>query len=150
MKKNLTLLFLASALFLYAQIPTGYYSPAEGKTDVALKTALFSIVGSHTELSYAGLWTAFQTTDKRVDGKVWDIYSNITNYTFGANQCGNYSLEGDCYNREHSFPKSWFNDATPMYTDLFHLYPSDGKVNGMRGNFPFGEVGSATYQSANS
>jgi len=150
MKKNLTLLFLASALFLSAQISTGYYSPAEGKTDVALKTALFSIVGSHTELSYAGLWTAFQTTDKRADGKVWDIYSNITNYTFGANQCGNYSLEGDCYNREHSFPKSWFNDATPMYTDLFHLYPSDGKVNGMRGNFPFGEVGSATYQSANS
>ena len=150
MKRNLIFILLFSVFTLSAQIPAGYYDAAVGKTEAALKTALFGKIGSHTALSYADLWNAFKTTDKRPDGKVWDIYSNITNYTFGANQCGNYSLEGDCYNREHSFPKSWFNDATPMYTDLFHLYPSDGKVNGMRGNFPFGEVGSATYQSANS
>jgi hypothetical protein len=36
-----------------------------------------------------------------------------------------------------------------MYTDLFHIYPTDGKVNGMRSNYPFGEVGNATYVSAN-
>jgi endonuclease I len=71
-------------------------------------------------------------------------------YTFVTNQCGNYSSEGDCYNREHSFPKSWFDgEVLPMYTDLFHLYPTDGWVNNKRGNFPFGEVTSPTWISLN-
>ena len=150
MKRNLIYILLFSFYSLSAQIPTDYYNAAVGKTEAALKTALFSKIGSHTALSYADLWNAFKTTDKRADGKVWDIYSNSTNYTFGTNQCGNYAREGDCYNREHSFPKSWFNDATPMYTDLFHLYASDGYVNGKRSNFPFGEVGTTTYTSNNS
>lgn len=149
MKKILLLFLVLISLTVYSQEPSGYYNNAENKSDAALKTALFNIISSHTALSYDGLWTAFKTTDKRSDGRVWDIYSNTTNYTFGTNQCGSYGSEGDCYNREHSFPKSWFNDATPMYTDLFHLYPSDGKVNGMRSNYPFGEVGTVTYQSAN-
>jgi hypothetical protein len=36
-----------------------------------------------------------------------------------------------------------------MYSDLFHLYPTDGYVNGMRSNYPFGEVGTASYTSSN-
>lgn len=146
-------LFLSVALsfysvFTFSQIPAGYYSTATGKTGAELKTALYNIIKGHTSISYDGLWTAFQTTDKRANGKVWDMYSNIE-FTFGSNQCGNYSSEGDCYNREHSFPKSWFNDATPMYTDLFHLYPTDGYVNGRRSNYPFGEVSSPSYTSGN-
>ena len=109
---------------------------------------MHNIIDNHTAISYDGLWTAFQTTDDNAGGKVWDMYSNCT-FTFGTNQCGNYTNECDCYNREHSFPKSWFNDATPMYTDLFHLVPTDGKVNGARGNYPFGEVGVPTYTSGN-
>jgi hypothetical protein len=46
-------------------------------------------------------------------------------------------------------PKSWFDDATPMYTDLFHLYPTDGWVNGKRGNFPYGKVSTASWTSQN-
>jgi len=149
MRKLFTLCLLSISLYIVAQAPAGYYTAAAGKSEAALKTALSGIVETHTERTYANLWTDMQTTDKRADGKVWDIYSNATNYTFITNQCGNYSLEGDCYNREHSFPKSWFNDATPMYTDLFHLYPSDGKVNGMRSNYPFGEVGTVSYSSKN-
>ncbi|MCF8346464.1 MAG: endonuclease, partial [Bacteroidales bacterium] len=68
---------------------------------------------------------------------------------FVSDQCGNYSGEGSCYNREHSFPKSWFNDGSPMYTDLFHLYPTDGYVNGKRGNYPFGETDSPVWTSRN-
>lgn len=140
-------------------IPAGYYDGADGLVKVALKTKLYSIISKDAfspsnaaaSLSYAALWTAFQTTDKRADGKVWDIYSNSTNFTFITNQCGNYQYEGDCYNREHSFPKSWFGDEiAPMYTDLFHLYPSDGKVNGVRSNYPFGNVSVVTNPSNNS
>ena len=128
-----------------------YYQAADGKKGAALKTALCGIIYNRTERSYNDLWTDFRTTDKRpTDGKVWDMYSGITNYTFGTDQAGNYGQEGDKYNREHSFPKSWFGDNTPMYTDLFHLYPTDGFVNGKRSNYPFGETSSPTYTSAES
>ncbi len=131
-----------------AQIPAGYYDSAQGKNKGALKTALFSIVGSHTAISYNGLWTAFKSTDVRSNGKIWDMYSTCT-FTPGNDQCGNYSNVCDCYNREHSFPKSWFNDASPMYSDLFHLYPTDGKVNGQRGNDPYGECAGGTSLGSN-
>lgn len=70
-------------------------------------------------------------------------------YTFVDDQCGNYSGEGSCYNREHSFPKSWFNDASPMVTDLFHIVPTDGYVNGQRSNYPFGQTNNPSWTSLN-
>ncbi len=36
-----------------------------------------------------------------------------------------------------------------MVSDLFHVYPTDGKVNGMRSNYPFGEVGTPSSTSTN-
>lgn len=77
------------------------------------------------------------------------MYSDVTNYTFGTDQCGSYGSEGDCYNREHSVPKSWFNKQSPMVSDIWHVYPTDGKVNGMRSNYPFGEVASDAPGSEN-
>lgn len=128
----------------WAQGPNGsekYYQAANGKKGAALKTALCGIIYNRTsERSYKQLWEDFKETDKRSDGKVWDMYSGISNFTFGTDQAGSYNSEGDVYNREHSFPKSWFGDNTPMYTDLFHLYPTDGWVNNKRSNHPFGEV----------
>ena len=126
-----------------------YYQNADGKKGSALKTALCSIIYNRTEKSYNYLWTAFQTTDVRTDGKIWDMYSNITNYT-PVTSGSSYSVEGDCYNREHSFPQSWFGSNAPMYTDLHHIYPTDGFVNGKRANYPFGTTNGETYKSANS
>ena len=77
------IVFLTASLV--AQIPSGYYNTAVGKTEAALKTALFAKIGAHTERSYNQLWTDFQTTDKRADGKVWDMYSTCT-FTFGTDQ----------------------------------------------------------------
>ena len=76
------------------------------------------------------------------------MYSNIE-YQANKNTCGNYKKEGDCWNKEHSIPASWFNDASPMYSDLFQVYPTDGYVNNRRSNFPFGEVQTAKYISKN-
>lgn len=160
MKKILKIILpLLAPLFFtfnsFGQIPPGYYDNAIGKTDTALQIALHNIIKGHNSISYTALWTAFQLTDKKLNGNVWDIYSDISagippyEYTFVTDQCGNYSTEGDCYNREHSFPKSWFNSASPMYTDLFHLYPTDGYVNGKRSNWPYAEVDSATWTSLN-
>ena len=148
----ITLLLALLAMWASAQGPNGsgiYYQNANGKKGSELKTALCGIIYNRTEKSYDYLWTAFRTTDKRSDGKVWDMYSNITNYVFGDDQAGSYSKEGDCYNREHSFPKSWFGgNVMPMYTDLHHMYPTDGYVNGRRSNHPFGETNGNTYKSS--
>ena len=148
-------LYLLTPFYSHAQIPAGYYTTANGKTGYELKTALYNIIKDHNAQGYGDLWDLYPNSDAKPNGKVWDMYSDVPGgtpayeYTFITDQCGNYSSEGDCYNREHSFPKSWFNDASPMYTDAFHIVPTDGYVNGKRGNLPFGEVGTATFTSTN-
>ena len=143
---SLLMMFVLVQIVL-AQVPSGYYSTANRAKGKDLKTALHYIIREHVERSYKELWTDMKKTDCRPDGKVWDMYSSKTNYTFGKDQAGSYKKEGDVYNREHSFPKSWFNDAAPMYTDLFHLYPTDGYINGRRSNYPYGETNGERYQS---
>ncbi len=134
-------------------VPANYYNGIN-QTGSALLTALYNKIAGHTTISYAGLWTAFLNSDAFYTGKVWDIYSTAISgssatytFTFSTNQCGSYSIEGDCYNREHSFPQSWFNSSSPMVSDMYHIYPTDGKVNGMRSNYPYGDVGTTTYVS---
>ena len=140
---------------LTAQIPSGYYNNASNKSGTELQAALHQIIDNHTVISYSGLWNAFESTDVKTDGKVWDIYSDkpggtpAYEFTFGNNECGNYNSEGDCYNREHSFPASWFNSQSPMQTDLFQIYPTDGYVNNIRGNYPYGETNSPSWTSTN-
>lgn len=128
-----------------ASLPA-YYAKVDGKSGKALFDAVQTVTKTgYSSLGYDGLWTAFKTTDKKSNGQVWDMYSNC-NWTFGSDQCGSYSNECDCYNREHSIPKSWFGGSTSgPGCDIFHLVPTDGKVNGMRSNYAFGEVSSASY-----
>lgn len=150
MKKIITILF-AIPSFIFAQIPAGYYNSAQGLTGEALKIVLHNIIDNHTVISYNALHNAYQNTDKLPSGKVWDIYSDIPGstaayyFTFGTDQCGSYAVEGDCYNREHTWPQSWFSSVAGPQSDLFHVMPTDGKVNGERDNFPYGNVGSPTY-----
>lgn len=148
---RLGLVVIASlfSLSLWAEVPAGYYDAAVGKSGEELQKSLSSIINNATDVGYNGLWDLYKTTDRRPDGKVWDMYSNATNFVFVDDQCGTYSSEGDCYNREHSVPKSWFSEQSPMKSDVWHVYPTDGKVNGMRSNNPFGEVGSDASSSKN-
>ena len=148
-------MILMSPFYVFAQIPPGYYDEAEGLYDEELRTALYDIISPHIVRSYSSLWTYFFDTDRKENGFVWDMYSDVPggdpayNYTFFDDQCGNYSGEGSCYNREHSFPKSWFGDESPMNTDLYHLYPTDGYTNGQRGNYPYGETDNPNWTSTN-
>lgn len=143
MKTRLSIVFLIITIYLNAQIPANYYDAAVGKYGAALKTQLYTIVGAHTQRTYSDLWTDFQTTDKRADGYVWDMYSNCS-FTFVTQQDAGSGGTSECqyYNREHSMPNSWFNKGYPMYSDLFHMYPTDKYVNNQRGNNPFGETSS--------
>lgn len=58
-----------------------------------------------------------------------------------------YSKIGDCYNREHVWPQSAFNSASPAYADLHHVFPTDGKLNNERATFAHGVVRGATADS---
>lgn len=151
MRKLFTLYFLSLSICFFAQIPTGYYNAAVGKSDETLRTTLKTIIFSNLSVtSYSGLYTAYATTDRNpTTGKLWDMYSNC-NFTIGTDENhGTTGVECTNYNREHTTPQSWFGGASPMYSDLFNVYPTDSYVNGKRGNYPYGEVGSATYTSGN-
>ena len=133
-----------------------YYKAADGKKGAELKTALCGVIynreeGGDLNTAYKALWTHFRTTDARPNGTVWDMYSNKVEFEFGTNQdTGSGNQEGQYYNREHSFPNSWFGGKVmPMYTDLHHMYPTDKIVNNKRGNNPFGETNGESYMSAN-
>ncbi len=140
-------LALASTAVAFAAEPAGYYSTCENKSGAALLSALCKKVGPHTNVGYNGLLSLYKTSDVYPDGTIWDMYS--TKHWKPGITCGNYKKVGDCYNREHSFPKSWFNDAQPMFSEAFHIYPTDGKVNGQRSNFPYGECANGTTLPSN-
>lgn len=148
MRKHFLSLFalLISAQFTFA-VSQSDYSSINNTSGTTLRNNLYTITSTGpTGMSYDGLWTAYKTTDvyptgHAKAGKIWDMYSDCT-FTYSTDQCGNYSNVCDCYNREHSLPKSWFNDKTPAYYDLGHIVPTDGKVNGMRSNDVFGECAS--------
>ena len=147
----LALIFVAATL--NAQ-PQGYYNGTEGLTGNALKTRLHNIIKNDNHLSYSAMIAAYQQTDAKPNGKVWDIYSDVPNgtppyqYNFSDN-CGNYNSEGDCYNREHLWAQSWTSNDGTHKTDLHHVYPTDGYVNGKRSNYAFGEVRNASWTSQN-
>ena len=174
----LFLFFSTTLLFAQTDIPSDYYSSANGLTGFELKTALRNIIANgHTARSYDQLYDGdgisgsqgyvdthsdldvVGGTNFENDGTILDYYSenplsNATNndpynYTHGSNQCGNQSAEGDCYNREHLVPQSSFNSASPMQTDIHHVIPTDGRVNNFRGSLPFGNVATANWTSLN-
>ena len=139
---TLMLAALLTAVAALASAPSNYYNSAIGKNDEGLMISLRNIIRDHRQLSYNALWDAFKTTDTDKDGYIIDMYSNCR---YRPDQHGGSSSSvGGGFNREHSFPKSWFNDGYPMYTDLFHLYPTDIRVNNQRSNYPFGVCAKGT------
>lgn len=140
--------------FACAQGPNGsgtYYQAADGQKGFGLKTALYEIIKNPEVVGYGDLWQAYKETDVTANGHIWDMYSNITYYVpggiyQGANITGK---EGESYNREHSFPKSWFGSQTPMYSDIVHVIPTDGYVNTRRNNNPYGTTNGEAFTTAN-
>jgi len=146
--------------FSLPQSVRDYYRSAYGKSGSALKTALRSIISAgYVDKGYSGLWTTYKTSDVTPAGKIWDLYSSTSLngtgttasywYTPVTSQCGTYSAEGGCYNREHMIPQSTFGEKAPMVSDAHHVTATDGKVNGMRSNYPHGNVATASWTSKN-
>lgn len=126
----ISVMVLLAALSASADIPVGYYNAIDGKTTEELKSAIQSVIRNHTQLTYNSLWGHFRSTDMYPDGVYyWDMYSDIKRTSTGG------------MNREHSFPKSWWGGTqNEAYTDINHLYPSDGDANMKKSNYPLGIV----------
>ena len=140
----ITAALLAMWIGAEATIPAGYYNSLDGKSGQALKDAISNLAKQHTVLNYYSLWNYFPETDCRLDDHriVWDMYSDKT-YYFGHTSG---------MNREHSLPKSWwggYNETQgyAAYTDINHLYPSDGEPNMAKSNYPLGEVSTPYYNN---
>jgi len=141
-----------------------YYAKIDPKsTSVPLKSQLNTLISNHTVFSYDGVWAALGKVEEYLDtncskltpAQIPDVYSAhcwLAAKAPTGQECGNYKKEGDCFNREHGWPKSWwggFSAGHNAQTDLFELWASDGYVNGLRGNLPLGTVSQATYTSSN-
>ncbi|MGN0186702.1 MAG: endonuclease [Paludibacteraceae bacterium] len=154
MKHTTKLLTLFGALLISSSawaVDASYYTSLDGQSGKELFTAIGTTAntGYNGTITYSGIWEAYKTTDVDASNKIIDIYSACS-FTPGDNQCGSYTNVCDCYNREHSVPQNWFGSDVESTTkgvagtDLFHVYPTDGKVNGMRSNYPYGETSSGT------
>ena len=76
--KRLSLSIFTSILTIFsvwAEAPAGYYKQCEGKSGKALLQELYSVIGDHTTISYKGLWSLYNTSDVKANGKIWDMYS---------------------------------------------------------------------------
>ena len=151
------LLSFALAQPAIASVPKNYYRTLDGKSGQALKNAVHAIIKNHTVYSYGSLWYYFPSTDCMPDNRsrVWDMYSD---YAYYFHSHLGYSTSG--MNKEHSLPKSWWSTSggttavvdgvtvdADAYTDLNHLYPSDGDANMAKSNWPLGTVSSASFNN---
>ena len=150
MRKHFILFF---ALFVWTQagwanvvtgqaaIPDRYYNGVDHlSSSEAILDALFDQIKGHTVINYKNLEPYYEQTDFYGD-TVWDMYSTCRFTMSDAN--GGQKAVCDAWNKEHSIPQSWFNEASPMKSDLFHVYPTDARVNNFRSNLPYGEVAGA-------
>ena len=161
MKRGIFFLCLAQlAVSIMAQPQAAYYttSTLDGKNGQALELALQSIVYPHTKISYNGLWEAYETTDlapmDSIPGSyagdnsklVYDMYAWMRWFP-KFYEDNDHSQTGGI-NREHCVPNSWFGgeSGNPIaYTDLHHLFPSDGAANNAKQNYPLGDsIGGVT------
>ena len=127
MMKKIYLTFLFATLSIAAAIasaPVNYYNEALGKSDEQLMTALRNIIRAHKEVSYTnGLLAAFKVADTDDDGYIIDIYSNCRYKPSDNGSSASHVGEG--YNREHSFPRSWFDGEHRRFPHLSDRYQGE-------------------------
>ena len=159
MTKHITsiiaLLLVAQILWSQALQPsttlTTYYANIDGQSSAndQLRITLCTIISTgYVSIGYGSLQNSMYaaSTDPTdfvygPDKTMEDIYSSkpYKNSDSGssANDCGRG------WNKEHTVPQSWFDEATPMKSDAHHVYPTDIRMNSLRSSYPYGENNAA-------
>lgn len=149
MRATLSFFVLTSMLASgQAAAPAGYYEPANGLAAGELKQALNQIIrrdhryglSQHTVIPYASLLGPLRELwrDPAASSNIILVYSSSSVDAYSS-----------AWNREHLWPRSRGNtdQAGPDDSDLFHVVPSDGQVNALRGSlyFDISDVNDAKY-----
>ncbi|MCJ8344333.1 endonuclease [bacterium] len=131
------------------------YDAVKDLTGQDLFGALHRLTGKNYKGSGYSHSKAFMYSDiDNYDGKVRTLYSSMyfskaSNGRYLENSDENRDgTSGDFVNCEHTWPQSMFGKASPMRSDIHHLYPTLSKPNGMRGRNPFGDVNKAKYSTS--
>lgn len=115
--------------------PTSYYAGIDASLSGAgLKTALHSLIASHTVVNYNDAWEALTMLDASPTdaSRVVGIYSDHSHHAVADR-----GVPGG-WNREHSWPKSYgIGYSGPDYSDLHALFAADWNVNSARSNLFF-------------
>jgi endonuclease I len=110
--------------------------------------------GANAQFNYPNIWWGALNNNHPI---VFDPYSPFDWASDSADQNPGYpegayrrrgkypNQDGTApkYDREHSFPKSWWNNwgvLSPAYSDLHHMWPALSAANSRRGNDPLGNV----------
>ena len=142
-----------------------YYESINGTSGKDLMDAIQRVAKQGyraDDFRYDSIWLAFQHTDLRPDGYIWEIYSDC-DFVYEKDRTSNTTQTGECkgYNREHAMCQSWFGTASlagkemssskknSPGSDIFHIYPTAYGMNSRRGNRPYGEVLTAANVSGN-
>lgn len=129
----------APSLFSQSDVPLHYYDAAIGKTGLALKAALQSIIKNHTVVPYTATsvdtWDALKVLDEDPTdpNRVVLIYSGFTDL-----KSEQYTGTSGTWDREHLWPQSYgitaLSSNSRAKSDLFNLRPIDTNINSTRGN----------------
>ncbi len=122
--------------------PPGGEDPFKGLRDEALQRAIKAeSAGKHVKGYSEARKIIFGELDVNAQGNVKCVYTDRE--IRGGKIPNNADM-----NVEHTWPQS--KGATgDAKSDLHHLFPTDSKTNGLRGNHPFGKVANAKWTSPN-
>lgn len=118
------------------------YSRCASLRDSGLKKELFNLVNNHVSVGYQRAQDlVFSDIDNR-GGIVECVYTGRKLKTAGEPPATNMNIE-------HTWPQS-LGAVGIAKCDLHHLFPTDSKANGIRGNNPFGKVTSVAWEEGGS
>ncbi len=132
-----------------SQIPTGYYSSAENKSDQSLRSALHNIIDDHTAYSYTSSSTDTWDILKEADADPNNANNVLLVYTRESVNGAQEYASGSGWNREHVWAKSRgdFGTATGAGTDVHNLRASNINVNSTRSNYNFDDCTSSSCKN---
>ncbi|HVP57536.1 MAG TPA: endonuclease [bacterium] len=131
---------LVARVSAQAAYPDTYYSVTQNKWGQELKAVLTDLIDGHTALGYNTARDSMYGSIDNVAGWVECVYTGRK--AFFNTRAG---ATANNFNCEHTWPQSFSNDAEPMRSDIFHLYPTDETANTKRADLDFGVVTSVTW-----
>ena len=141
-------IFCAMSAGVWAGAPVGYYDTANTASSAQLRSSLNDIVtAGFSQVGYSNTNAALFVTDQDPNNSnnVLMIYGRDSRPKSAASGSSDGNAATGGWNREHSFPQSFFNEREPMRSDLHALFPCDVDINSRRSNYPYDMVPTATY-----